>query len=72
MGVVPVVTVMGKAGVMRSGYIDQLNRVNGKAGVMRWGIDRAYNSAPKHVMRGNAVLKSDEYETLALHVLVNT
>lgn len=29
---------------------------------------RAYNSAPKHVMRENAVLKSDENETLAHHV----
>jgi hypothetical protein len=33
---------------------------------------RAYISAPKHVMRENAVLKPDEYETLALHVLVIT
>jgi hypothetical protein len=33
---------------------------------------RAYISAPKHVMHENAVLKSDEYETLALHMLVIT
>jgi hypothetical protein len=36
------------------------------------GFARAYNSAPKHVMCGNAVLKSDEYETLMLHVLIIT
>jgi hypothetical protein len=33
---------------------------------------RAYISTPKHVKRENAVLKSNEYETLALHVLVIT
>jgi hypothetical protein len=35
-------------------------------------INRAYNSTPKHVIRGNTVLKSDEYQTLVLHMLIIT
>ena len=31
-------------------------------------IGRAYNTASKHVMRENVLLKSDENETLAPHV----
>jgi len=38
VGVVPVATAMGKAGVMRLGYIDQLDRTEWESGGHEVGV----------------------------------